>query len=469
MKNDNGFHHDRTRGAMKRVCSFLLGGALLCRSLHAQPIPIQGPEERSVDASSRQLFYEAINFPSDTPPLSRLDVLYRVDLSFFIAVRNPNALGGPEFLKHGEIVVELIDSLGLSQARDTDVFAEESSTSESTAGVREWHQGIMSFNVQPGIYTLAISITDQESDRRFLERRKTARAKNFPGNQPAVSTPFLAFWSDTTGKPENLVPQNLGGGAKFGERSACVMSLNNNGDRDSVRIEYAITRAETTSAESTQTPVSTPNQVRILRGYRLNPVSGGAAVYELTPSGSTDAVVITPFPAQKLPLHDYVLKMAVHSGEFSQTLFLKFGLVWPEMPPSLRDLQYALNALRYVTTRKELDSLSRGSDVEKRRKFEAFWAARDQTPATAYNEVMTEYYTRVDHAALTFSTLREPDGSKTDRGRVYILFGPPATTERKLDPTGYVEVWSYPNIGKRFFFLDEAKTGEYHLTSTQPL
>ena len=469
MKRDHMFRLDRTMEAMKRLCLLPLGAALLCPPLHTQPIPVQEPQDRFADPSARQLFYEAINFPSDTPGLSRLDILYRVDLSFFVAIRNPNGVGQPEFLRHGEIVVELIDSLGLSRARDTDVLAEESSTSESTAGLREWHQGIMSFNVQPGIYTLAISVTDRESDRGILERRKTARAKAFPTDQPAVSTPFLALWSDTMTTPERLFPQNFGGGAKFGEKSTCVMSLTNKGDRDSVRVEYTITRAETTRAESTQVPFSNSGHVRIFRGYRLNPVNGHEAAYALTPSSSRDVVVIAPFSAEKLPLHEYVLRMIVHSDEFNQTLSVKIGLVWPEMPPPLRSFQYALESLRYVTTKKELDSLDRGSDIERRRKFESFWAARDRTPETAYNEVMTEYYTRVDHAARTFSTLRQDDGSKTDRGRIYILYGPPAATERKLDPTGYVEVWSYPNIGKRFLFLDEAKTGDYHLTSTQPL
>jgi len=291
----------------------------------------------------------------------------------------------------------------------------------------------------------------------------------FPENQPIASPPFLVLSSDTTGAPEKVLPQDLGGGAKFGESSAWVMNLTNFSTLDSVRFEYTVARTETTNAARTQNTDSTFAQTRMLRGVHLHPASGHEAAYVLTPSGTGDAVVIVPFHSEKLGLHEYMLKMTVSTGNFSKDFSTRFGMVWPEMPPPLRSFEYAFEALRYVTSKREFDSLDRGNDAKRREKFETFWAARDRTPQTAYNEVMTEYYTRVYHAATTFSTIRLDDGSKSDRGRIYILYGPPTTTERKLDPTGYIEIWFYPKLAKKFLFLDEAKTGDYHLTSTQPL
>ena len=99
-----------------------------------------------------------------------------------------------------------------------------------------------------------------------------------------------------------------------------------------------------------------------------------------------------------------------------------------------------------------------------------FWKKKDSTPETAYNEVMVEYYRRVDHATRFFGTLRDPDGFKSDRGRIYILYGPPTNTERTLSPSsGYQEEWTYANAGKRFIFADESKSGNYVLVSTQSL
>ena len=61
-------------------------------------------------------------------------------------------------------------------------------------------------------------------------------------------------------------------------------------------------------------------------------------------------------------------------------------------------------------------------------------------------------------------TLRQPDGTRTDRGRIYILYGPPSSTERKLNPSGaYREVWTYGRLGRTFVFEDQNRSGNYLL------
>jgi hypothetical protein len=83
---------------------------------------------------------------------------------------------------------------------------------------------------------------------------------------------------------------------------------------------------------------------------------------------------------------------------------------------------------------------------------------------------MAQYYRRVDYTSRNFGTLKEPDGSGTDRGRIYILHGPPTTKERKLDPSmGFQEVWVYEGFNKKFIFIDERKSGNYVLSSQQDL
>jgi hypothetical protein len=83
---------------------------------------------------------------------------------------------------------------------------------------------------------------------------------------------------------------------------------------------------------------------------------------------------------------------------------------------------------------------------------------------------MTEYYRRVDHAVRTFGTLRQPDGFRSDRGKVYILYGPPTKTDRMLDPdAGFREVWIYERLNKKFTFADENKSGNYVLVNTSTL
>jgi len=146
------------------------------------------------------------------------------------------------------------------------------------------------------------------------------------------------------------------------------------------------------------------------------------------------------------------------------TIQREFRMIWPDMPRSLRNVDEAIAFLRYIASEATVDSLLDGPLEARWTNLERFWKPRDRSPETAPNEVMTEYYRRVDHARETFGTLRQPDGFLSDRGRIYVLHGPATSTERSLDPTeGFREVWTYARSNKTFVFVDRTKTGDYIL------
>ena len=67
--------------------------------------------------------------------------------------------------------------------------------------------------------------------------------------------------------------------------------------------------------------------------------------------------------------------------------------------------------------------LGLSNDEERDQFVEQFWQRRDPTPDTYENEYKEEHYRRVAYANEHFSTV--VPGWKTDRGRAYIVFGPP--------------------------------------------
>lgn len=93
-----------------------------------------------------------------------------------------------------------------------------------------------------------------------------------------------------------------------------------------------------------------------------------------------------------------------------------------------------------------------------------FWKRRDIDPETPDNPFKTEYEARVERAAQLFSGEGRP-GYLTDRGRIYLLFGPPM--ERltyPMDQEGYCrEVWYYG--GFPVIFVDERCEGQFLLTA----
>ena len=119
------------------------------------------------------------------------------------------------------------------------------------------------------------------------------------------------------------------------------------------------------------------------------------------------------------------------------------------------------------------------SDQERDHFIEAFWRRRDPTPDTMENEYREEHYRRIVFANEEFGSFIP--GWKTHRGRLYIMYGPPAEIETHASggtytPSGgptisnlpYV-VWHYryiEGLGKdvAFSFADICKCGDYELS-----
>ena len=77
----------------------------------------------------------------------------------------------------------------------------------------------------------------------------------------------------------------------------------------------------------------------------------------------------------------------------------------------------------YIITDEERQAWKRLSTDEEREQFiEQFWLRRDPSPDTAENEYKEEHYRRIAYANERFAS--GIPGWKTDRGRIYITFGP---------------------------------------------
>jgi GWxTD domain-containing protein len=137
----------------------------------------------------------------------------------------------------------------------------------------------------------------------------------------------------------------------------------------------------------------------------------------------------------------------------------------------------------YIITdeeRKVFKSLA--TDDEREQFIEQFWLRRDPTPDTEENEYREEHYRRIAYANERFAS--GIPGWKTDRGRIYIEYGPAdeidshpsgGTYERPYEEGGGststypFEQWRYryiDGIGTNIIleFVDTTMSGEYRLT-----
>src|SRR5499427_8453460 len=137
----------------------------------------------------------------------------------------------------------------------------------------------------------------------------------------------------------------------------------------------------------------------------------------------------------------------------------------------------------YIITDEERAAFKQLSNDEERDNFiEAFWQRRDPTPDTEENEFKEEHYQRIAYANEHFAA--GVPGWKTDRGRIYIVFGKAdeveshpsgGTYERPMEEGGGetstfpFEQWRYryiEGIGQEVIieFVDTCMCGEYHMT-----
>jgi GWxTD domain-containing protein len=137
----------------------------------------------------------------------------------------------------------------------------------------------------------------------------------------------------------------------------------------------------------------------------------------------------------------------------------------------------------YIITGEEKDAFHNLSTDDERESFiEQFWLRRDPTPDTVENEFREEHYRRIAYANERYAS--GIPGWKTDRGRIYIMYGPPDENEshpsggsyqRPYDEGGGTtstypfELWRYryiDGIGTdiNIEFVDPTMTGEYRMT-----
>jgi GWxTD domain-containing protein len=123
-----------------------------------------------------------------------------------------------------------------------------------------------------------------------------------------------------------------------------------------------------------------------------------------------------------------------------------------------------LSEVRYIITPEERKIFLEMPESERAQFMEDFWKRRDPFPDTEENEYKTEYYRRIEEANRLFQGEGRP-GWLTDRGRIFILFGPP--TDRQTFPvesSGFCrEVWYYGNFP--VIFIDEHCSGSYILSA----
>lgn len=157
-------------------------------------------------------------------------------------------------------------------------------------------------------------------------------------------------------------------------------------------------------------------------------------------------------------------RISLFQGKKVDEQEISFSRYKPGISSYVDDVEVAIRQMRYILSNDERKVLKARLKEDKEQLFYQLWKERDPTPDTEHNELMEEYFQRVGYVNEHFSGWQP--GWETDRGMIYILFGPPDEIQRSNPTAGnsaIYQIWNYFKINKQFVFRDQNGFGDYRL------
>ena len=309
---------------------------------------------------------------------------------------------------------------------------------QATNSATDFSLSVTDFELRPDKYELLIGLMDLDS-KKTGHRKTKIECPDFCADSLSMSSLFLAdhMSVDSTGNL-NLTPNVLWNFGDGQSRLYLGFEIYNPAGFDSVRVGYSI-------LNPIGEPVQQFHRMQALRDIKMQ--------------------VVLEISRKELQNRRYQLTADVSAGSRVLKQNRDITIRWMGMPAFATDLDKAIEQLSYIAKGKDIETMKKARDAEKSALFQEFWKNLDPTPGTEINEIMEEYYKRIEYANATFTTFI--DGWKSDRGMVYILLGAPNDVERhpfEADSKPY-EIWSYHRYNRNFVFVDQTGFGEYRLTS----
>jgi len=413
----------------------MLKRSLLLFLLIASLLPAQVEESTGKldDLGLPKFHYELLNYKDDSSGLTRVDLLVQVPFNALQFVKD-----GANFRADYSVTASVYDEekekLLKENVWNEKVIAQDFDQTHSRSN---FNLGLKSFKLKPGDYVFVISVEDKES-RKISDTETKFTVREFEGSIDVSDLVFIGSQKIIDGK-EKVYP-NL---SKIVSTSQGKLMV------------YAEVYADaSTLALMTYTIVSKDNKTMVSKTSDKDLQKG---VNRITIE--TDSIA--------LPLDNYRFKLNLEDLNTSKKVSANkifFSRV-DGIPPTITDINKAIDQLVYLATSKELDSIKAGKTTEEKlARFLEFWKAKDPNKATPENEAFNEYYRRVEYANVHFSHYTE--GWKSDMGMVYIILGAPNSVERhpfEYDSKPY-EIWEYYQINRSFIFVDNTGFGDYRLT-----
>lgn len=442
----------------------------ICSTMVVYAQGTQTIRNRSMLMEYGERFYaDAYVVPNDTGDSATVVVFFRIanDMMSFVRVRDISEVRG-NYGAEMAVNIELRDTVGVIRQRTQWSDTAFTNTFEETNSKEAYHVGWASFTIGQGTYVLSLEVLSQKESSQ--KRLKLPPVSYMPRKATRLLAPAAFGAPESIGGIDVLRLFVFNSNLPFGPDKAQALLLV--ADSTETRYTYRIRQLPWDSREIRwwrASDIEGRVQSQRDRFPRISSASSNEAAFlEMSNRAAPRrpiASVEIPIPMATLVPGRYQIDL-VKAGT-RDTIAVKFQIVWEMMPLSLRTLDYAIESIRYVCSEETLDSITDGDAAQNRQALMEWWRRQDPTATTVYNERMAEYYRRIDNAYFAFGTINEPDGSRTERGKVYVLYGQPSSIVKDLKASSPREIWKYTNVPKQTFTFEVNDRGVFKLVDVK--
>jgi len=328
-------------------------------------------------AATPNLFFDTVIIPGKDEDKAKLIFVFRMDNSFlpFKKISTGDDFTAPEnaeFYTIARLNTEIFKGkVSKNELKNSSSVSRDSwqdtlfvNSYEDTKSKKKFASGRLVSELDFGMYNylLQLSLMEDTNDRN--SQRQNIKVENFSSKKEGE---IYLIQSNST--PENAELINMGNNVVYGQDFKALIRIPNYSTSESYSLvvnKARIANKDTTNIESVKTIPIQQDQIFANSTLSLSTKKETTLIIDKNEGSFTYALIDVPNSELENSIYTLELKSSSEGEIKAKKLVRSF---WPDIPPSLLNLDIAIDMMKYIVPDEELKSLKKGNSVEKEQKF----------------------------------------------------------------------------------------------------
>ncbi len=399
-----------------------------------------------------QILYSSVSvIPAEKDSCYNISYMYRIPYNRLVFLKT-----GEKYSAEYNLALEVFDSNNKFIVRNFSDRKITVETFEETDAGNFYSQGLINFEIGTGEYTIFPVLTDLNSSREIKLKPAIIRTEN--SIQNAILAPLIVNNTPINCEvSDSFILTNFEDNFPFAEEKYNLIIPV--ADTQTENIFVTIINEKDTIFNSSVAE-SFNSKIKFDKCRDDIVLSDGGSAIQ------TKNFIVRNF-SNKLKTGNLLIFISKNNSDDKKKAdrTIHTSVVWYNKPFSLFNPENAIRALKAIENESVIDKLLSVKKEDYENSLFNYWKKYDPTPESEFNQLMNEYYERVDYAMRNFSSIAGKNGIESDRGKIFVQFGKPNKIERSSNEYGkVVETWIYEKQQRKFVFVDIKGTGEFSLT-----